>query len=150
MDLAPALVITTIHQPSSNTSITAMVCWTKGFSSFLAYHFCNLVTNISKSVLVQFFSRHADRQGTRHRILRTHMLFLDSRQTLPTGLLSIPFGVEGNAFAQIKETEPDWPDIQLMIISATPTVDDSHLFYKVIGYSKQVTNLEKLLLLHVR
>ena len=54
------------------------------------------------------------------------------------GPLSVPFAIEANAWIQEFETVPDWPDLQFLMVSATPGIDHGMMLRDKIGYNKDV------------
>ena len=58
----------------------------------------------------------------------------------PPGPLSVPFGLDGNAFINTgTNKDPLWPDIQLVMQPQSPAVDGGVMFGNQIGFRMEVS-----------
>ncbi|KAG7174879.1 glucose dehydrogenase [FAD, quinone]-like [Homarus americanus] len=53
------------------------------------------------------------------------------------GPLTSPVGTEGNAWVPSAEGDPNWPELQLAMVSGTPAQDFGLLSVQVLGYKKE-------------
>ncbi|XP_050712612.1 glucose dehydrogenase [FAD, quinone]-like [Eriocheir sinensis] len=56
------------------------------------------------------------------------------------GPLTSPFSLEGNAWSRAEEGDPNWPDLQYLFISGSPSMDYGLIINDLIGFRRDFFN----------